>query len=58
MPLNYTVPALNTCDASPQYCAAVFHFMLYMWQKEECGRKGEKRVYLQQILYYFVERNV
>lgn len=28
MPLNYTIPALNTCDASPYYCAALPHFML------------------------------
>lgn len=58
MPLNYTIPALNTCDASLRYCAAISHVMLYIWQKEECGRKWEKRIYLQQILYYFVERNL
>jgi len=48
MPLNYTIPALNTCDTSPHYCA-ISHFMLYIWQKVQCERKGEKLTDLQQI---------
>lgn len=40
MPLNDTIPDLNTCGASPHYCTASYS-MFYMWQKEGCGRKGE-----------------
>lgn len=55
MPLNYTIPALNTWGVFPYYCTAGSYSMFYMWQKEGCGREGEEKIDLQQILYNFEE---
>lgn len=56
MPLNYPVPALNTCVTSPQESAALAYFTLFKGEE-----KGEKNIFAANssllLLHYFVERN-